>query len=374
MNPGFFPSNIDPQLWNDISGSFKNTSILQTWEWGESKRSAGWRPNYYVRKNSKGEIQAASLILTREQKIFRFGPSLRVIYLPHGPMLDWSNEDLVNSVLTDLTDYAKEVKASYIKIDPQVVPLAKQIIDLPNLCVINDESQNLLKKSGWFYSSQQIQFKNTFWIDLSPSEEQLLAGMKQKTRYNIRLSERKGVMVEEGNSADLEKLYEMYLETSIRDGFIIRPKTYYLDVWGRFIQAGYATPLIAYHEDTSIAALLLFHFGEKSYYLYGMSTEQRRELMPNYLLQWEAIKLSKRLGCRIYDLWGAPDVFDETDRMWGVYRFKDGLGGKVIETIGAHDYPTSRFTYTIIQKGLPSVQRLTRWLRRKQMREELEQV
>jgi len=80
------------------------------------------------------------------------------------------------------------------------------------------------------------------------------------------------------------------------------------------------------------------------------------------------------LGCGIYDLWGAPDVFDETDRMWGVYRFKDGLGGKVIETIGAHDYPTSRFTYTIIQKGLPATQRLTRWLRRKQMREELEQV
>lgn len=374
MNSDFFHSNFDSLLWNDISGSFKNTSILQTWEWGESKRSAGWKPDYYVRKSPKGEIQAASLILTREQKVSRFGPTLRVIYLPHGPMLDWSDEDTVNSVLADMSDYARKSKASYIKIDPQVVPLAKQIMDLPNLCVISDESVNLLNKLGWRYASQQIQFKNTFWIDLSPSEDQLLSGMKQKTRYNIRLSERKGVRVAEGNRADIEKLYEMYLETSIRDGFIIRPKAYYLDVWSRFIQAGLARPLIAYYEDVPIAALLLFHFAEKSFYLYGMSTEQRRELMPNYLLQWEAIKFSKRLGCQIYDLWGAPDVFDESDRMWGVYRFKDGLGGKVIETIGAHDYPTSRFTYTIIQKGLPAAQGVTRWLRKKQMREELEQV
>jgi len=374
MIPDFLHSHLDQNIWNKISGSFINTSILQTWEWGESKRSSGWKPDYYVRKEPNGEIQAASLILTREQKIFRFGPSLRVIYLPHGPLLDWSNKDLVNSVLADLTDYGRKVKASYIKIDPQVVPYTKRILGLPEQCAISDDSMRLLNNSGWQYSSQQIQFKNTFWIDLSPSEDQLLAEMKQKTRYNIRLSERKGVRVVDGGSADLEKLYEMYLETSTRDGFIIRPKSYYLDVWGRFIQAGLATPLIAYYENTPIAALLLFHFAGKSFYLYGMSTEQRRELMPNYLLQWEAIKLSKRLGCRTYDLWGAPDVFNETDRMWGVYRFKEGLGGKIVETIGAHDYPTSRFTYTIIQKGLPTVQRVTRWLRRKQMREELEQV
>jgi lipid II:glycine glycyltransferase (peptidoglycan interpeptide bridge formation enzyme) len=364
---------MDHKRWNEISGSFQNSSILQTWEWGEMKKSTGWRPDFYVRQDEKGSILAASLILTREQKISRFGPVFRVIYLPHGPMLDWLNENLVLSVLADLTEYARRHKANYIKIDPQVVPQTNRLNGLPIRCEISENSISALKNAGWQYSLQQIQFKNSFWIDLSPTEEQLMAEMKQKTRYNIRLSERKGVEVKEGVYSDLELLYEMYLETSTRDGFIIRPKSYYLEVWGRFIQSEKATPLVAYYEDAPIAALMLFHFAGKSYYLYGMSSERRREMMPNYLLQWEAIKLSKRLGCRVYDLWGAPDVMDESDRMWGVYRFKDGLGGKIIETIGAYDYPTSRFTYTIIQKGLPIVQRMTRWLRRRQMLEELEQ-
>ena len=198
--------------------------------------------------------------------------------------------------------------------------------------------------------------------------------MKQKTRYNVRLAERKSIIVRQGDVKDLEMLYQMYLETSTRDGFIIRPKEYYLEVWQKFMHAEMAIPLIASFENNPVAALILFHFAGKSYYLYGMSTEKYREKMPNYLLQWEAIKLSKELGCQIYDLWGAPDVFDESDRMWGVYRFKEGLGGQVIQTMGAYDFPTSKFTYTIIQRLLPAFQNLTRFLRRRQMREELEQL
>lgn len=102
-----------------------------------------------------------------------------------------------------------------------------------------------------------------------------------------------------------------------------------------------------------------------------MSREIHREKMPNHLLQWEAIKLSKSLGCKKYDLWGAPDVFDSTDRMWGVYKFKDGFGGEIIQTMGAYDYPASKLTYTIIQQVLPKFQYITRRIRHKQIKDEL---
>jgi len=369
-----FQKNFERETWNSIARSFNNTSILQTWEWGEVKETTGWVPDFYLHEDSEGNINAASLVLIKEQRLTRFGPTMRIVYLPHGPLLDWSNEQLVRIVLSELVDYARKHQASYIKIDPQVALVENRVNGLTDECVISKETYQWMLDTGWLFSDQQIQFKNSFWIDLTPTTDDLLSAMKQKTRYNIRLSERKGVEIREGGFVDLELLYAMYLETSIRDGFIIRPKEYYLEVWGKFINSQMAVPLIASIQGEPIAALMLFHFAGKSYYLYGMSTENHREKMPNYLLQWEAIKLSKHLGCDVYDLWGAPDVFDQSDRMWGVYRFKEGLGGKVIQALGAYDYPTSRFTYTIIQKLLPVIQKFTRWLRNKQMREELEQV
>jgi peptidoglycan pentaglycine glycine transferase (the first glycine) len=374
MNDSGSSPPLGSKQWNDIAGSFGNTSILQSREWAETKEITGWTPDYYLHQNEVGKINAASLVLTREEKLSGFGPVFRIIYLPHGPLLDWSDEELVISVLQELKDYSKSRKASFIKIDPQAIPADKRKDHISPECIIKPSTIQWMVDQGWLSSTQQIQFKNTFWVDLSFSEDELLANMKQKTRYNLRLSGRKGIEVRQGTIEDLNMLYEMYLETSTRDGFIIRPKDYYLHVWTRFMRAGMAVPLIAAYQGEPAAALILFYFAGKSYYLYGMSTEKHREKMPNYLLQWEAIKLSKKLNCKIYDLWGAPDVFDDSDRMWGVYRFKEGLGAEVIETLGAYDFPTSRFTYTIIQRILPSFQKLTRRMRRKQMLEELEQT
>ncbi len=185
-----------------------------------------------------------------------------------------------------------------------------------------------LSRRGWLFSSEQIQFKNTVLLDLACSEDELLGRMKQKTRYNLRLAERKGVKIRLGSQADLSNLYRMYAETSVRDGFVIRPEAYYQQVWQTFMQQGMADALIAEVEGEPIAGLFLFHFAGKAWYLYGMSRQAHRETMPNYLLQWAAIRRGKELGCTTYDLWGAPDEFAETDSMWGVFRFKEGLGGR----------------------------------------------
>jgi peptidoglycan pentaglycine glycine transferase (the first glycine) len=121
-----------------------------------------------------------------------------------------------------------------------------------------------------------------------------------------------------------------------------------------------AEPLIAEVEDESVAAIFLFSFAGRAYYVYGMSRNAHREKMPSYLLQWEAMKRAKAHGCKVYDLWGAPDEFNESDSLWGVFRFKEGLGGEVVRTLGAYDFAPNKMLYRLYTEMMPRVLNLMR--------------
>ncbi|HET9909402.1 MAG TPA: peptidoglycan bridge formation glycyltransferase FemA/FemB family protein [Anaerolineales bacterium] len=358
--------------WDSLISNFPNPHFLQTYEWGQVKAKYGWSPLYSVwDADGKWKVEsdpnlfssfhspvAAALILKRQILRNAFAARLSILYVPKGPLLDWSNEPLRNRVLNDLQSFARKQGAIFLKTDPDVV-LATGVPDSPDN--VNDNGGQVvmsdLKRRGWGYSSDQIQFKNTVLIDLNPSEEELLAHMKQKTRYNIRLAQKKGVSVRVGMSADLALLYRMYAETSIRDGFVIRDEGYYKTVWNLFMNSAdpYCEPLIAEVDHQPVAGIFVFYFAGRAYYVYGMSRDVHREKMPAYLLQWEAMKRAKARGCAVYDLWGAPDIFDESDSMWGVYRFKEGLGGKVVRTLGAWDYAPNRLWYNMYSEIIPRV-------------------
>jgi peptidoglycan pentaglycine glycine transferase (the first glycine) len=359
--------------WNSIIESLPSYSILQTREWGYIKSLHGWSPTYFVWKDPTGKVEGAALILSREFQIPLIKRKLTTIYIPQGPMLDWKDEDLREKVLGEILDYAIEQKAFSVKIDPEIIYWIGEGIDINDDKYISaQEIRNDLEKKGWMFSPQQIQFRNTAWLMVDRSEAELLSAMKQKTRYNIRLAEKKSVSIREIIIDEFQTLYNMYLETSIRDGFIIRPREYYFDVWSQFLNSGMATILVAEVDKTPVAGLVLFHFGKRSWYIYGMSTDKHREKMPNYLLQWEAIKKSRALGCRIYDLWGAPEVFNEQDSLWGVYRFKKGLGCEPVQRFGAYDFPISKFTYKIFNKIVPGFLSITRKIRKAQQKQEVE--
>jgi peptidoglycan pentaglycine glycine transferase (the first glycine) len=334
--------------WNTILTRLPGPHFLQTWEWGALKSRYGWEPTRFVWSGSeKNEPLGIASVLTR--RLGRW-PSA-VMYTPKGPILEYGESDLLEQILERLEGLATDKHALFIKIDPDVQ------VDTPE----GEAVMAVLRSRGWRFSREQIQFRNTMLVDLGLSPDELLAAMKSKWRYNTRLAVRKGVVVHRSGPDDLPLLYRLYAETSTRDGFVIRSQEYYLDAWGSFMRAGLAQPLIAEVEGEPVAMVILFRCGHVAWYVYGASRSVHREKMPNHLLQWEAMRWAQEQGCTVYDMWGAPEVLDDSDPLWGVYRFKQGFGGQLVRYIGAWDYPVSRLGYWLYAKVMPQVLAMMRW-------------
>ncbi len=331
-------------------------SILQTAEWAQIKAANSWDALPRVWRDSSGAVTAAAMVLRRAIRVARFSAGLCVLYVPRGPLMHWEDAPLRARVLDDLQRLARKEKAIFIKMDADValglgVPGQDGAVDCPPGLALQAD----LTRRGWLFSEEQIQFHNTAVLDLGGSEEDWLGRMKQKARYNLRLAQRKGVQVRRAGPGDFDQLYRMYAETALRDGFAIRSAGYYKAVWQTFSDQGMCVPLIADVDGQAVAGLVLFVFAGRAWYMYGMSREIHREMMPNYLLQWEAMRTAKELGASEYDLWGAPDTFDESDSMWGVFRFKEGLGARVVRTPGAWDYPARPGVYQLYSRVLPRI-------------------
>ena len=343
----------DRSAWDAALACLPRPHIFQTWRWGDFKSRWGWQPTRLLFEQD-GQTLAAAQILRRQLPRL----PLYVTYVPKGPVLDYENPLQLGRVLSALERQASEQRSLFIKIDPDVW-LSRGTGDSPPAPGATDVLERF-SQHGWRPSAEQIQFRNTVLVDLSQDEDEMLANMKAKTRYNIRLTSRRGVRARLGDESDLKTFFRLYHETSQRDEFLIRPSTYYLDVWSEFLRVGEAHLLLAEVDGEPIAGVILFHFGQTAWYMYGASSNQYRNLMPNYLLQWEAMRLAKKLGCTQYDMWGAPDCFDENDPMWGVYRFKVGFGGETVQGIGAFDFSRSPRLYWIYTTAMPRVLNLAR--------------
>lgn len=346
------PTNItDPARWNATLALLPYAHVLQTWEWGDFKAATtGWTAER-IAYMYQGGVVAMAQVLTR-----KVGP-LSVMYVPKGPALDYTDASLRAGVLAELKRHAAEHGAIFLKIDPDVttgigVPGQPGSYDDPTGLQIAHE----WSAAGLVYSGEQVQFRNSIIVDLRRIEDEMIEGMKQKTRYNVRLAEKRGVTVRFGTEDDLGMLYELYDMTARRDGFVIRPLDYYRLAWGTFMKAGLAQPIIAEYKGYPIAHVIIFGFAKRAWYFYGASADEGRQHMPTYRLQWEAMKWAKQQGMAVYDFWGAPDnFFDEKDPLAGVFRFKEGFGGTTVRRIGAWDFAPRRLLYTGYTRLMPPV-------------------
>jgi lipid II:glycine glycyltransferase (peptidoglycan interpeptide bridge formation enzyme) len=304
---------IESAGWDELVQSYPEAHLLQTSSWAEFKQAFGWSAVY-----AKTEHCAAQILL-------RHLPlGLSIAYLPKGPLGSQWQE-----LWPQVDALCRQHHAIFLQVEPDLFePLPEEV--------------HTLWLAGFTPEEHTIQPRRTIVIDLQPTEEQILASMKQKTRYNIRLAERHGVQVHP--NADLEGFYQMMQTTAQRDGFALHSAEYYRRAYGIFEPRGQAVLLEAFLDEKPLAFLMVFLQHERAWYFYGASDDEKRNLMPTYLLQWEAIRWAKANGAKTYDLWGIPDedeaLLEEqftsrSDGLWGVYRFKRGFGGQVMRSAPA---------------------------------------
>ena len=320
--------NPQPADWDRFVAEHPGGHVLQTSPWGALKAQFGWAGER-VGLAQGDELVAGAQVLYR-----RLPAGLgRLAYVPKGPLVDWTDEAQLTALVAALDGAARSQGVIALTVEPD----------------LSDESRHRERMHVLGFQPapfDSIQPRRTLVVDISPDEERILMAMKSKTRYNARLAGRKGVTVREARAADLPTFHALMATTAERDDFGVHTPAYYEAAYRLFTPRDWARLLLAEVEGEVVAALMVFALPPKAWYFYGASGSAHREKMPTYLLQWEAIRWAKSLGCTSYDLWGVPDEDRErleaefTQRregLWSVYRFKRGFGGALVRSVGAWD-------------------------------------
>jgi lipid II:glycine glycyltransferase (peptidoglycan interpeptide bridge formation enzyme) len=305
-----------------------NGELLQSGYWGFFKQAFGWQAHpFEVRA---GDARFGLLVLTR--RLFRL---FALAYVPFGPGLDpWvggqgSRGELLAGLAAALRPHLPATSV-FIRFD---LPWAK-----------TGESPLLRRRGARVRkSANDMQPATTVLVDIRPLEDQILAGMKPKTRYNAKLAAKKGVEVAEGAEEDFDSWYSLYRETSARDRIAIHAPSYYRGLFTRARSYPGKAPavklLLARHDGELLAGNIVVLWKKTGIYLTGASSNEKRNLMPTYALQWEAMRMAKAAGCETYDLYGIPPAPDPGHPMHGLYQFKAGFSEMILERWGSWDVP-----------------------------------
>ena len=329
------PDVVNRRAWDAFVAGHPAGHLLQTWAWGELKARFGWHALRLALVEAGGIVAGA-------QALFRpVLPGFSLAYVPKGPLMDWADAAQSSALLDGLRHACRSRHSIFFKIEPHApdeVALREAVV-----------------RHGAVVSEHTVQPPRTIVVDLRPAEEDILAAMKQKTRYNVRLAARKGVTVRLGAAGDLPTFYRLSQITGRRDSFGVHSPDYFRSAFELF--GPDCALLLAEVEGEPVAGVMVFVHGATAYYLFGASSDAHREKMPAYLLQWEAMRWARGRGCEAYDLWGIPDADEatleanfamygeESPELWGVYRFKRGFGGQVVRAAGAFDFVGNRPLY-----------------------------
>jgi lipid II:glycine glycyltransferase (peptidoglycan interpeptide bridge formation enzyme) len=281
--------------------------------------------------------------------------------VPFGPGLPWRQALTGEAALRRALDLSRRLRGRTPRLaggDPERsdgdkrVGEAREMLRAARDAQLADgqtEGRAVFARRGWVKSMWDMQFRTTMVVDLDRPPDALLARMKSKWRYNINLAHRKGVSVIHNNSMAARRLlYDMHVRTAQRDGFLPRPRSYYLGAWDTMIEAGYGHIFLALYEERPLAGILVHVFGHKAWYQIGASETDGRSVMPAHAVQFHAMAWAQQQGISYYDMVAIPNLetIGEQDPMWGLYVFKSGFGGRPVEWAGSFDKvlaPTGHF-------------------------------
>ena len=344
-------------------------SFLQTPAWAKAKpewraESLGWFRD--------DQVVGAALVLYRQlPKVRRY-----LAYLPEGPVIDWETEDL-GAWLEPMTDHLKQQGAFGVRIGPPVItrrwsaaqvkegvadadvrrldevaPLERSPVGARVVAQLGELGWRPQSRSGGGggFTAGQPQFN--FWIPLASAdgrrtEDDVLKGMNQQWRRNIKKAAKEGVEVAQGSGADLKAFHDLYAHTAERDGFTPRPLSYFAAMYDALhaedpdrIRLWFAR-----HEGELVAATISIRVGTHAWYSYGASSTEKRDVRGSNAVQWAMIRDAIAAGAEIYDLRGITDTLDADDPHVGLIQFKVGTGGEAVEYVGEWDLPLHRLLY-----------------------------
>lgn len=294
---------MDQKEWNKKIKEFGG-SFLQSWEWGDFQSSQGREVKRYMKDSML--VQAFKHKLPFKKSYY---------YIPHGPLGNFSEKGLIEI----LGDLGQDSNTIFLKAEPL------ELFDLPRF--------------GFSESDKIIQPKRTLVLDLTKSEKDLFDGMRKNTRYSVRTAMKHGLVVEEKSAEEFKSIWPIFESTAERGDFRLHPFEYYKHLLE--IDSDLKVKLfVSRHQNKYLSVGVFAFWNDTVYYLHGASSDEFRNLMGSYILQWEMITQTKRQGYRKYDFWGIDEV------KWpGVTRFKVGFGGEEVKRLGAYDIPVSRMWY-----------------------------
>ena len=323
-------NKIDEEEYTSFLENHERCNFQQSLEWAKVKTS--WKSEVILAEDSNKKIIGSLMVWIRKIPIFG-----NIMYSARGPVCDIHNMEVLQQLADGAKKLAKKYNAIVLRIEPDIKSDDEEFknIMLQLGFLIKDDAKNF---------RDEIQPRYVFRLDTKGKiEDEILKAFHQKTRYNVRLATKKGVTIKDGTREDLKDFHKIMITTGIRDGFIIRPlkkkKKMYDELGPEHMKV-----LMAYYNGEPISGVIPIMYGNKTWYLYGASSNEHRNLMPNYLLQWEMIKIALNRKSDIYDFRGVPGIADDSN---GLYRFKKGFGAEYTEFVGEVYMPFKPLIYKL---------------------------
>lgn len=317
----------DKKIWEDFLASQSDANFLQSVYWGQFHQKLGSQV-FYSGFFENEKLIGVMLAIVEDARRGRY------LTVPAGPIIDFKNKAVIAAFINEIRRLAKETNCVFVRVRPQLR--------------YDEFSVNLFKELGFKDAPMHLHAELTNQLDIAKTEEELLAGMRKTTRYEIRKGISENIRVEMSKDPSLiEGFYKIQLETAKRQGFVPFPKDYLSEQFKVFAENDKAALFSAYHNKDLLAQAFIIFYGQEAAYHYGVSTEKNREYPGAVLIQWEAIKEAKKRGLKRYNFWGVAPEENKEHRFYRISIFKRGFGGVDIKYLHAQDLAINKTKYLV---------------------------
>ncbi len=318
----------DKKTWEDFATSYRPSSLLQSWAWGEFAKKEGREVIRVGLFNDEDLVGLALAIVVLSKRA-------NYLEVHMGPMVDYSDITQFKYFHDYFTDLARQKKLHFFRFRPPMLH--------------DDNKLKSFTKLGYKKAPMYFQAEHTYRLDVSKSEDELMKGMKKNTRYYVRKAQKVGVEISTSTDInDIEPFFDLYQKTVERQHFVPYDKKFFTDEFESFSKDNSVELFFAKYDDKVISTAMIVYYADTAYYHHGASIRLNPDVYASYLLQWEVIKRIRERGIKIYDFFGIAPTDDPNHPRAGLTKFKRGFGGERTRFMHTMDYPIDKLRYALV--------------------------